>query len=160
MRNLARALALLPAALLLSVAAHADTINDNFLTTDTPFGVISGTLPASPTPTSFTADSFDYTVSLIVDGDPMTVPVVFYTDAGGGGAQGDGYHVLGPALFTGSTSDPTFLTGTFAFSDFDLTISPEAAPIPEPATILLFGTGAFALYAFGRRKLSSVIDRA
>lgn len=149
--RLVRIVVLLFAALSLPIAAHADTLYD-FVTSNTPYGIITTSLPASPTPLSFTADSFNLTVPLIVDGDPMTIPVDFYTALGGGGASGQGIHIAGPVLFTGSTSDPTFLTGTFNFGDFTLTIQPETPPIPEPSTLLLFATGAFACCWLLRKK--------
>jgi hypothetical protein len=91
---------------------------------------------------SFTTNSFQIIVPLIVDGDPLTIPVDFYTAASGGGAGGQGVRVEGPVLFTGLTSSPTFLTGTFAFGDFNLTISPQPSAVPEPSSLFLFGSGA------------------
>jgi PEP-CTERM motif len=138
-----------------SLMARADSSTfDSFVTSNTPEGIITTTLPSSPTPDSFTSTSFQLTVPLIIDGDPMTLPVDFYTAAGGGGAAGDGMRFAGPVLFSGPTSAPTFLTGTFNFGDFTLTISPSpVTPVPEPATFVLFGTGALLLAAFGRRFL-------
>jgi len=144
MLRLVRAVVLLSAALFIGVRANADPLTYSFITSNTPFGIISTSLPAMPTPSSFTATSFEITAPLIVDGDPMTLPVDFFTLAAGGGAGGGGTHVDGPVLFTGPTSSPTFLTGTFAFGDFTLTISPATSPIPEPPTLFLLGAGAVA----------------
>jgi hypothetical protein len=152
MRNKVRTLALLCAALVIPIAAHADTLTYNFITSNTPEGIVSTSLPASPTPLSFTANSFQIIVPLIVDGDPLTIPVDFYNAAGGGGASGQGVRVEGPVLFSGLTSSPTFLTGTFAFGDFNLTISPQPSPVPEPPSLLLFGSGVI-LCSFLIRKL-------
>jgi hypothetical protein len=52
----------------------------------------------------------------------------------------------------GSTSAPTFLTGTFTFGDFTLTVTPQAAPVPEPSTLLLLGLGAVTGGGLIRRK--------
>ena len=153
MRHAVRVLVLLVAALVIP-AARADTLTYDFITSNTPEGIISTSLLASPTPTSFTADSFRITVPLIVDGDPLTIPVDFYTAAGGGGAGGQGVHVEGPVLFTGLTSNPTFLTGTFAFEDFTLTITPQVSAVPEPRTLLLFGSGALLCCFFIKRRFS------
>jgi hypothetical protein len=142
MRKIARTFALLFAALVVGTAARADTLTYNFIASNTPEGIVSTSLPASPTPLSFTTGSFQITVPLIVDGDPLTIPVDFYTAASGGGAGGQGVRVEGPTLFTGLTSSPTFLTGTFAFGDFNLTISPQPSAVPEPSSLFLFGSGA------------------
>jgi hypothetical protein len=140
------------ALLLCAVSSKADTLTYNFVTSSTPEGVITTSLPASPVPTSFTATSFEYTVPLIVDGEAMTIPVDFFTAAAGGGAAGQGTRVEGPVLFMGSTSAPTFLTGTFAFGDFTLTVTPQTAPVPEPSTLLLLGLGAVTGGGLIRRK--------
>src|SRR5580765_4500031 len=86
MLRLVRAVVLLSAALFIGVRANADPLTYSFITSNTPFGIISTSLPAMPTPSSFTATSFEITAPLIVDGDPMTLPVDFFTLAAGGGA--------------------------------------------------------------------------
>jgi PEP-CTERM motif len=138
-----------------SIVARADPLIYDFVTSNTPDGIVTTSVPASPAPTSFTATSFEIIAPFIVDGDPMTLPVDFFTAAGGGGAAGGGMHFGGPLLFSGPTSAPSFLAGTFSFGDFTVAISPA----PEPATVLLFGIGALTLYVLGRRALSRT-DRA
>lgn len=160
MRKLARTLTLLSALPLGAVAAHADTLMDNFVATNTPFGTITATLPASPTPTSFTATSFEIPSGpVIVDGDTVMVNVDFFTLAAGGGAQGGGVRIDGPQLFSGPTSSPTFLLGTFPLGGFDLTIS-QAAAVPEPSSLALLGTGFLGICAVLRRKLISTRPNA
>lgn len=154
MRPLLRVVVLLLATLSLPLVAHADSLTYDFVTSNTPYGIITTSLPASPTPQAYTADFFKLKIPLIVDGDPMTIPVKFFTAAAGGGAKGHGVRERGPVLFTGPTSDPTFLTGTFNFDGFTLTIKPETPPIPEPSTLLLFATGAFACCWFLKRRVA------
>ena len=153
MRYAVRIAAVFLATLVVSIAAQADTLTYDFVTSNTPYGIISTSLPASPIPSSFTANSFEITAPLIVDGDPMTMPVDFYTAAAGGGAGGAGVHVTGPVLFTGPTSSPMFLTGTYDFEGFTLTVTQELSSVPEPTSLLLFGTGVLAFYWLGRRGL-------
>ncbi len=140
-----------------SCTAVADPLLYNFVTSDTPYGIITTSLPASPNPLSSTSDSFRIDVPLIVDGDPMTLPVDFFDAAGGGGAGGEGMRFTGPVLFSGLTTNPAFITGIFIFGDFTLMISPAPAvtSVPEPATLVLFGTGVLVCYWLARKRFTS-----
>lgn len=67
---------------------------------------------------------------------------------------------LGPVLFTGTLSDPSFKTGTFTLiSDADPDDSADDATLtiftPEPGTLALFGMGLLFLAGAMRRKLSA-----
>ena len=155
-RNIGVPLAL---SILSATVARADTLTYNFLATATPYGAISATLPASPTPTSFTANSFTLaSTPVIVDGDPATVNIDFYLSTAGGGAAGQGTRVEGDQLFTGSTSSPTFRLGTFEVGGFQLNISQAISVIPEPASLFLLGTGAVGVYGVFRRRRNSETD--
>jgi len=153
MRTLARIVSVSLVIPLMCAMAHAATMSD-FSATGTPYGNISLTLPTSPTPSSFTADSFVLTsVSLIVDGDPATEDITFYTSAAGGGGGGGGARVMGDQLFSGPTSSPTFLSGSFTVGDFPVTISSPTSPVPEPSSLLLLGTGILGACGVVRNKL-------
>jgi PEP-CTERM motif len=155
MRRLVRSFLLLAFAIAATTIARADSLIGNFVTNNTPYGTISTQLPASPTSSVFTPTYFELTATLIVDGDSMTIPVDFYTLADGGGAGGGSMRFEGPQLFTGSTANPTFVTGTLPVGDFSVTITPSesatSTAIPEPASLLLFATGITGLSRVWRR---------
>jgi hypothetical protein len=65
--------------------------------------------------------------------------------------------LIGAQLYTGSESDPTFLTGVFQLFDMEtgaaytLTVC-ESPTVPEPSTILMLVSGlAFVGLGFKRR---------
>jgi hypothetical protein len=168
MRSLARTVAVSLVIPVTGAVAHAATSTYDFTATGTRYGDISFSLPASPTPDSFNRRSFELdSVPLIVDGDPVTEDIRFFTSHRGGGARGDGVRAKGPQLFTGPTWSPTFLTGNYHLRDFILTISdpgtstdPGSSSVPEPSSLFLFGTGLFAVCGLIRKKLSGGITRA
>lgn len=113
-------------------------------------------LPNNPTPSSVGADFFQYNNLVVtIPGQGTFTGNVDFFDAAGGGGAGSGANVLhGPALFSGSITDPTMLTGTFVLSgmvtpDGDgaipvsgtLVAAASTPPVPEPSSGLLFFTG-------------------
>ena len=122
---------------------------------------ITFVIDQEPTPFDFGVYSFDIqNVSIIGDlaGD---FTIVFFTDFGlGGFSIPDVQEFVSDQLFSGSTSDPTFLTGTFC-SSFSvdcngpsLTISEVSvnAAVPEPATWAMLLLGMFGIAAAMRRR--------
>jgi hypothetical protein len=94
---------------------------------------------------------------------------LFSSDIGGGlnltyffpGGPG---HItaLGPQLFSGTTADPTILTGNFDLTDagksniHTLTITSDAvASTPEPATLTLLATGVLGLVLLSKQKMAT-----
>ena len=143
------------AATALPIAAHANPIDD-FVLTDPIGDTIAFSLPASPpifgpsnpllfetftVPLSFNPAFFGSTT---LDGQ-----ILFYSALLDGGLNVMIYHpggttsILdhGDLLFSGTTADPTFLTGTFNVGSDTLTITPQTTPTPEPSTLALLATG-------------------
>jgi len=164
MRNLLPKLLVL-AATSLPIAARADTIDD-FVLTDTVGETIAFSLPASPPvfgpsePDQFETFpvlmSFNppYFGSKFLDGQ-----LIFYSTVAGGGLEVMFFHPGGTTrftdhgdlLFSGTTTNPTFLTGTFNVGSDTLTITPQGAPAPEPSTLVLLATGILGVLYLGPR---------
>ncbi|MDE1176644.1 MAG: PEP-CTERM sorting domain-containing protein [Edaphobacter sp.] len=140
-----RVLALVGAVLCLAtIPGKADTVY-NFTAYNTPYGTVTATLPATPVPTFYTDTYFEIPVTAYVSGNPITELVDFFTAAAGGGAEAKGHLFSGPVLFSGSTSDPTFIPGNFNFDGFTVVAEEaETSPVPEPSPLLLLGFGAIA----------------
>jgi hypothetical protein len=68
----------------------------------------------------------------------------------------------GPQLYTGTEDTPTFNTGQFTLTSgintYNLTIAPETSPVPEPSTLALLSTGAFAAISSLRRRTRAQIS--
>jgi hypothetical protein len=91
--------------------------------------------------------------------------LTFYdTNSSGGFAiQSTNLIFDGDQLFSGTNDSPTFLLGTFKLtndvstSKYKLVIKadPNASPVPEPSSVALLATGAFAFAGAARWKLLS-----
>jgi hypothetical protein len=124
----------------------------------------SWTLPASPVPTTSSLNAFSVSnVQGVWAGVPGTRTVVFAAENAGGGigitsANAIDFFGMGPTLFTGPTTAPTFRTGTFSLTvrpaivrgNGTLTISSIPA-IPEPATWAMMIAG-FGLVGMAARR--------
>jgi hypothetical protein len=162
MRNLLPRLVLL-AAISLPIAAHADTL-DTFNISD---GSITFTLPATPPVFGPSDPDIFETFPVVLSFDPsffgnptLDGQIVFYSALDGGGlevliAHPGGTTSLidhGDLLYSGTTADPTFLTGAFNIGNDTLTITPQAGPVPEPSTLVLLATGAVGLVTSIKRR--------
>jgi hypothetical protein len=90
-------------------------------------------------------------INLMVDGTPMTDTIVFFNSSDLGGLNSVFSclpDLIGAQLYTGSESDPIFLTGVFQLMDMEtgswytLTAT-ETCPVPEPSTVLMLLSGLF-----------------
>ena len=181
MRPIVSVFALL-SAMALPAAAFADTdssfsIHGNGLS-------LTFTLPTSPTPDGVDPhqDFFLGDISFVEDGAQMTADdVFFYNKANGGGfdlvdSNGndiDDLDFFGPKLFTGTVKNPIFKEGKFTLTggpacgvDDDVSADADSCsyklkittvPVsatPEPASLLLLGTGALGAVNFVRRRIA------
>ena len=180
MRTFVFPVTLLASALVLSLTAHADTI-DNFVLTGNGLDV-TFSLPASPPgnestcPTGIITSCLPgsetaFTVSTLVttNGVSAMESIEFPTFRFGGGLDIglDPGRLFGDQLFTPDAANPTFQIGTFDLGainpkgdppvlDYSLSITPETtAQTPEPSTLGLFGTGVLGLIGIARKRLGS-----
>jgi hypothetical protein len=175
MRKALFTLALLASALTIPLTAHADTIDQftfNFNTTSGFIPVhLTIDLPASPPPSPYTgidacavdcfavvgqsgSNSYIFDFIQFAPGSTLVEFATFNPLFGPPTAPGAYTKIAAPALFTGSLSNPTFLTGSFdaqymaviGFPNFPgtITIDPINTVTPEPSTLLLFATGLAA----------------
>lgn len=165
MRNLLPRLLVLAAAAL-PIAAHGDTIDD-FVLTDPSGDTITFSLPASPPIFGPSNPLLFETFTIPLSFDPaffgnatLDGQILFYAALLGGGLNVMIYHpggttpILdhGDLLYSGTTADPTFLTGTFHVGSDILTITPQTAPTPEPSTLALLATGILGVCCFARTR--------
>jgi len=126
---------------------------------------ISFQLDSSPTPSVVFSDEFWMQgVTAQISGVDTLIDVFFFTALTDGGLAYVGLSpdlsLAGDALFTGPTSSPEFLTGTFSLVDYytgggsyTLSISlVDDTDVPEPAALALFGLGLVGAGMARRRK--------
>jgi hypothetical protein len=118
----------------------------------------NSTPPWSDNGLAFTMDPSDLTV----DGTSMTDTIVFFNSSDLGGLNSVFSclpDLIGAQLYTGSESDPTFLTGVFQMMDIDTgawyTLTACETPMPEPSTTLMLVSGLF-LVGLGLKRRASV----
>jgi hypothetical protein len=164
MRDLLPKLLVFAAAL--PIAAHANPIDD-FVLTDPIGDTITFSLPASPpifgpsNPLLFETFTIPLSFNPAFFGNAtLDGQILFYSALLGGGLNVMIYHpggttpILdhGDLLYSGTTADPTFLTGTFHVGTDTLTITPQIAPAPEPYPVALLATGLLGLLCFARTR--------
>ena len=152
--------ALIAGALLIPSEALADTYQ---FTLSGNASALFG-LDSSPTPTSNGADDFTIAgVNGTFNGSPATFDLLFYDSSESGGFDISGLlNTAGDQLFTGTTSNPTFILGTFTLSTYGssdraytLTISSMDAAVPEPSSWAMMLLGFTALGVVARRNRSN-----
>jgi hypothetical protein len=178
-RSIALLLTLFASAFTLPVAAHADAIDQftfHFPTTD---GYQSFwrtvDLPASPPPSPWTNPIYgcppeacfavvDESDHFIFNFGSTGLRFAFFDPRFGPPSSVRAWYGISnsEALFTGSFSDPTFLTGTFDAIYYPfftapgfpgtITIQPLDTTVPEPSTLAMMATGILGVIATARSR--------
>lgn len=140
----------------LAVPAQASAAELLF-TLNSSAGVLTFQLDESPTgdPGVVTGDYFGFwDVDAALDGAPITLELIqFWAGAPARGGfdartpEMQFFSANGPQLFSGTTVSPTFLVGSFATFDGELSIAPVSTAVPEPGTwaLMILGFGAAGL---------------
>jgi len=116
-------------------------------------------LTADPSVTS-SKNGADFTVlatNVTLDGLNIgTYTLEFMNASQGGGFEvnilGVTFDLSGAQLFTGTDSSPVMSTGNFSLDNGWFKLSASAVATPEPATLLLFGSGLLGFGFFARRR--------
>jgi hypothetical protein len=150
MRNVLKCGPLLAVFMFLAVLpAHADSGSTLAFDLTGPVSA-SWTMSESPTTTVDSPGVFFVEVSdFVVDGVSCPGDLYYFSSKQGGGLNSliDLTNLLGPQLYTGTASNPTFFNNVFDLTDGDngtaevLTVTQA----PEPTTLLLLGSGLAAI---------------
>ena len=146
--------------LLFARPASADTLH---YVVNGPVYTTAFDLQRTPAVSSFTAQDFLISVnngSANLFGRNLRLPsftIEFSNLSAGGGFGIDVFsgdlQLRGAQLFTGPDSAPVLSTGVFNLSNRTrVTVTSQFASVPEPSTLLLFGTGLVGLWVFHRFK--------
>jgi len=158
MRKAVQFAVVLAALLITSIGAKADGSNSNVQYTLTAPGLtMSFTLPADPTIIS-SANGQDFTVkasNVTLDGKSLgTYTLEFLNASQGGGFEftllGVTFDFAGAQLYTNPEGSPAMSTGNFSLGIAG--VDHLVASAPEPATLLLLGSGLLGFGFFARRK--------
>jgi hypothetical protein len=164
MKNVLKCGALVATFIFLAVLpAHADS-GDTYTFTLTGPVSASWTLAENPTPLEFesgTAFAVEPT-DLVVDGIAVSDVLCFFniSDLGGLNSFVVLPDLIGPQIYSGDESNPTFLTGTYYFTNWETGAAEtlSVTPTPEPTTILLLFSG-IAMLGLKRKRESGSLQQ-
>jgi PEP-CTERM motif len=151
-----------------ALPAKADSSSETITYTLTGPTTASFTISMSSAP-GFSEGGVAFTmqpIDLTVDGTSMTDTIVFFNSSDLGGLNSVFSclpDLMGAQLYTGSESDPTFLTGVFELMDMDTgawyTLTATDGPaVPEPSSVLMLVSGLFLVGLGFRRRSLNVPD--
>ena len=157
------------AALLFSSMASASISFTYTSSSSDPLASFSFALPDNFSPASSSGISFT-TDTVLADGNTIFGPITYFdhfTFYTFGGFDSDFDVYEGPVVFSGPTSAPTFINGTYLMDNFieDGTLvirgGASATPsVPEPATWAIMTLGFSAVGAAMRRRQKVVVSLA
>ncbi len=137
------------AVLMAALPASADTLD---YTLSGAFGTLSWTMDIHPTP-DIAVNGVGF--ELIGVSTNAGLDNITFFNAGNGGGLGDlllGYNLFGPQVYIGPESSPTMLAGVFVY-ETGLGSPATLTATPEPASLLLLGTGLIGLGSQLRKRL-------